>query len=145
MRYMNPYDIHKALINDYVLKRPGDTQLLQRDGSKDRTDHDVLRQNHRFLWDESTPDTWEAQFAKKYYDKLFKEYCIGDLSLFKDNKIALRWRIEQEVITGKGQFICGNKKCTEKEELKTWEVNFAYREQGEKKNALVKISKCECF
>jgi protein FRA10AC1 len=60
-------------------------------------------------------------------------------------KIALRWRIEQEVITGKGQFICGNKKCMEKEELKTWEVNFAYREQGEKKNALVKISKCGCF
>jgi protein FRA10AC1 len=89
MRYMNPYDIHKALINDYVLKRPGDTKLLQRDGSKDRTDHDVLRQNHRFLWDESTPDTWEAQFAKKYYDKLFKEYCIGDLSLFKDNKVSL--------------------------------------------------------
>lgn len=54
-------------------------------------------------------------------------------------KIALRWRIEQEVIVGKGQFICGNKRCTSKEDLKTWEVNFAYIESGEKKNALVKI------
>lgn len=43
------------------------------------------------------------------------------------------------MIVGKGQFICGNKKCPEKLDLKTWEVNFAYREQGEKKNALVKI------
>ncbi|RZC39824.1 FRA10AC1 -like [Asbolus verrucosus] len=142
MRYMNPYDIHKAVINEYVLKQPGDTRKLRRDGSNDRTDFDVLRDNHRFLWDDSIPDSWEAQFAKKYYDKLFKEYCIGDLSLYKENKIALRWRIEQEVIVGKGQFICGNKKCNEKDDLRTWEVNFAYREQGEKKNALVKIRLC---
>lgn len=60
-------------------------------------------------------------------------------------KIALRWRIEREVIAGKGQFTCGNKKCSEKDNLRTWEVNFAYREQGEKKNALVKIRLCpEC-
>ncbi|EFA12378.1 protein FRA10AC1 homolog [Tribolium castaneum] len=142
MRYMNPYDIHKAIINEYVLKQPGDTKLLQRDASKDRTDIDVLKANHRFLWDDSIPDTWEAQFAKKYYDKLFKEYCIADLTYYKENKIALRWRIEREVIEGKGQFTCGNKKCPERENLRTWEVNFAYKEQGEKKNALVKIRLC---
>lgn len=90
MRYMNPYDIHKALINDYVLKKPGDTSLLQRDTSKDRTDIDVLKANHRFLWDDSTPDTWESQFAKKYYDKLFKEYCIADLTYYKENKVKSR-------------------------------------------------------
>jgi Folate-sensitive fragile site protein Fra10Ac1 len=56
-------------------------------------------------------------------------------------QIALRWRIEKEVVAGKGQFICGNKVCNAKEDLKTWEVNFAYAEQGEKKNALVKLSK----
>ena len=44
---------------------------------------------------------------------------------------------------GKGQFICGNKKCGEKEGLRTWEVNFAYVEQGGKKNALVKIREYE--
>lgn len=42
---------------------------------------------------------------------------------------------------GKGQFICGNKRCDSQEELRTWEVNFAYVESGEKKNALVKIRK----
>ena len=41
---------------------------------------------------------------------------------------------------GKGQFICGNKKCNEDEGLRSWEVNFAYMEHGEKKNALVKLS-----
>lgn len=25
--------------------------------------------------------------AKKYYDKLFKEYCICDLSRYKENKV----------------------------------------------------------
>jgi len=27
--------------------------------------------------------------AKKYYDKLFKEYCISDLSRYKENKVNI--------------------------------------------------------
>lgn len=89
--------------------------------------------------------TWEKELAKKYYDKLFKEYCIADLSRYKENKFGFRWRIENEVISGKGQFLCGNKRCESKEGLKSWEVNFAYVEQGEKRNALVKLRLCpEC-
>lgn len=38
-----------------------------------------------------------------------------------------------------GQFICGEKKCNEKMDLTSWEVNFAYVEDGVKKNALVKL------
>ena len=53
----------------------------------------------------------------------------------------MRWRTEQEVVNGEGQFSCGNKTCPEAEGLRTWEVNFAYREQEEKKNALVKLRK----
>lgn len=143
IRFLNPYQIHKLLINDYILKKPGDTILLKRDTSKDRTDIDVIKQNHKFLWEEDDKtDSWELQFAKRYYDKLFKEYCIADLILYKENKIALRWRTEKEVIIGKGQFICGNKKCTEENDLRTWEVNFAYTEHGSKKNALVKVRLC---
>lgn len=83
--------------------------------------------------------------AKKYYDKLFKEYCICDLTYYKYNKVALRWRTEKEVVVGKGQFECGNKKCNIKEGLRSWEVNFGYIEHGEKKNALVKLRLCpEC-
>lgn len=29
----------------------------------------------------------EKRLAKKYYDKLFKEYCIADLSRYKENKV----------------------------------------------------------
>lgn len=109
--------------------------------TKDKTDLDVLRENHRFLWrDEDEDDmtwwsftvkhscgmfsysacfwllspgniclqmnyydtcfellTWlpalfcsrEKELAKKYYDKLFKEYCIADLSRYKENKVGL--------------------------------------------------------
>lgn len=29
----------------------------------------------------------EKELARKYYDKLFKEYCIADLSRYKENKV----------------------------------------------------------
>lgn len=31
----------------------------------------------------------EKRLAKKYYDKLFKEYCITDLSRYKENKVQV--------------------------------------------------------
>ncbi|KAL4231453.1 hypothetical protein ACF0H5_009030 [Mactra antiquata] len=122
----------------------GSKQEFQRDRSRDKTDMDVIRENHKFLWndDDDEEESWAKRLAKKYYDKLFKEYCIADLSRYKENKIAMRWRIEKEVHAGKGQFMCGNKKCNEHEGLKSWEVNFAYMENGEKKNALVKLRLC---
>ncbi|XP_063982728.1 protein FRA10AC1 homolog [Diachasmimorpha longicaudata] len=141
--YLSGYDRHKKLINDYLLLSGKSLSNLKRDTSRDKTDHDVIRENHRFLWeDEEVPDTWENRLAKKYYDKLFKEYCICDLTYYKLNKVALRWRTEKEVVVGKGQFQCANKKCTMKEGLRSWEVNFAYEEHGEKKNALVKLRLC---
>ncbi|CAH2241741.1 protein FRA10AC1 [Pararge aegeria] len=146
LRNLNPYELHKYLVNVYCLNAKGSTVLLKRDTSGDRTDLDVIRENHKFLWEEDeVADTWEKQLAKKYYDKLFKEYCICDLSRYKENKVALRWRVEQEVVLGKGQFQCGAKRCTSDQGLKSWEVNFAYVEDNEKKNALVKLRLCpEC-
>lgn len=95
----------------------------------------------KFIWnEEDKPQTWEERLAKKYYDKLFREYCICDLSRYKENKIANRFRIEKEIVLGKGQFVCAEKSCKVEADLRTWEVNFAYTEAGEKKNALVKIS-----
>ena len=29
----------------------------------------------------------------------------------------MRWRIEKEVVTGKGQFVCANKKCDERYDI----------------------------
>lgn len=146
---LDAYTRHKKLINDYLLCYPGSTSKLKRDTSRDRTDFDVIRENHQFLWDDedddAEPPTWEKQLAKRYYDKLFKEYCICDLTYYQANKIAMRWRTEQEVIAGKGQFSCGDRHCKEASGLRTWEVNFAYFENNEKKNALVKLRLCkEC-
>lgn len=80
---------------------------------------------------------------KRYYAKLFKEYCLADMSQYKSGKIGLRWRTEKEVMSGKGQFICGNKHCDEKDGLASYEVNFCYFEAGENKQALVKLVACE--
>lgn len=106
----------------------------------------MIKEHHRFLWkDSEDEESWEVQLAKRYYDKLFKEYVIIDLSRYKENKFGMRWRGETEVVTGKGQFICAAKKCDVREKLRTWEVNFGYVEHEEKKNALIKCRLCfEC-
>lgn len=141
--HLTPYELHKKLINHYVLSSKGSSSLLKRDTSRDKRDIDVIRENHRFLWDnDSEPNTWEERLARKYYDKLFKEYCICDLAYYKENKVAMRWQTENELINGKGQFICGEKRCQKTDDMKTWEVNFGYVEHGEKKNALVKLRLC---
>lgn len=92
------------LINEYQLSYPGATATLKRDTSNDRTDLDVLRENHKFLWDAADDtNSWGSRLAKKYYDQLFKEYGICDLSRYRENKVAMRWRSEREVVDGKGQ------------------------------------------
>ncbi|CAL1599487.1 unnamed protein product [Knipowitschia caucasica] len=144
---LNAFERHKKFVADYILYYGGKMADFKRSAAKDKTDHDVIRENHRFLWrDEDEEEmTWEKDLAKKYYDKLFKEYCIADLSRYKENKFGFRWRTETEVVSGKGQFQCGHKRCEKEEGLKSWEVNFAYVEQGEKRNALVKLRLCpEC-
>ncbi|XP_056101958.1 protein FRA10AC1 [Rhinichthys klamathensis goyatoka] len=144
---MNAFERHKKFVSDYILYYGGTMEELRRSTSRDKTDLDVVKENHRFLWREEDEEdmTWEQELAKKYYDKLFKEYCIADLSRYKENKFGFRWRIENEVVSGKGQFFCGNKRCESKEGLKSWEVNFAYVEQEEKRNALLKLRLCpEC-
>ncbi|CAI5774749.1 FRA10A associated CGG repeat 1 [Podarcis lilfordi] len=144
---LDAYARHKKMVNDYILYYGGKKEDFKRSGENDKTDLDIIRENHRFLWrEEDEADmNWEKRLSKKYYDKLFKEYCIADLTKYKENKFGFRWRHEKEVVSGKGQFSCGSKHCDEKEGLKSWEVNFGYVEHGEKKNALVKLRLCpEC-
>jgi hypothetical protein len=87
-------------------------------------------------------DTWEKKVAIKYYDKLFKEYCLADLSRHKESKIGMRWRTQKEVFSGKGQFACGNIACDVREDLSSYEVPFSYKEDGQEKMALVKLRCC---
>ncbi len=117
-----------------------------------RSEREILEQNHRFIRDDDTPTDLdeEKRLAKRYYDSLFREYALVDLSRWREQKIALRWRTKAEVLAGQGQFTCGCLSCSRRhrnrhdrmEELKTFELNFAYMEDGLKKNSLVKVCVC---
>ncbi|KAG9122561.1 hypothetical protein FRC07_001011 [Ceratobasidium sp. 392] len=100
----------------------------------------------------------EERIAVKYYRSLFKEFALVDLKHYKSGKntelgftkFALRWRTEDEVVEGYGQFTCGNTRCAYHKEqerqqpkLLTLELPFAYEEHGEAKQALVKVVLCE--
>ncbi|KVI00691.1 hypothetical protein Ccrd_021056 [Cynara cardunculus var. scolymus] len=150
---LNAYDRHKKFVKDYVNFYGGERQKQEKLPIK--TDQDTLREGYRFIRSEEDDmdSSWEQRLVKRYYDKLFKEYplevgfmfgyCIADMSHYKTGKIGLRWRTEKEVVSGKGQFVCGNKHCSEEEGLASYEVNFAYFEAGENKQALVKLVTCE--
>ena len=140
---LDAYSRHKLLVNQYILSKGYGVEHFVRDSSGDRNDFDVLRSQHKFIWGSTDEvDSWEKRLAKAYYDKLFKEYAVADLSRYRERKVALRWRTEEEVLVGKGQFVCGNRVCSARESLVSWEVNFAYVESGARKNALVKVRLC---
>ncbi|CAH8534312.1 unnamed protein product [Schistosoma turkestanicum] len=141
---LDAFERHKKLVNNYLQYYGGSWKDFERDTSKDKTDVDVIKEHGRFLWsDEDEATSWSDRLAKKYWEKLFKEYCLIDLSRYKQNKFGMRWRLEREVISGKGQFTCGNVACAAgSERLRSWEVNFVYQERGERRNALVKIRLC---
>lgn len=119
-----------------------------------RSEREILEQNHRFIRDDdaSVDLDEEKHLAKRYYDSIFRDYALVDLSRWREQKVALRWRTKVEVLDGRGQFICGCLNCSGRhgedrdgrtEELKTFELNFAYVEDGVKKNSLVKVCVCQ--
>ena len=110
-------------------------------------DLSALKHHHQFVRDDERDrkdmsNSWEVRMARKYYNKLYKEYALADLSLYREGKIGLRWRTEHEVVIGKGQFICGSIPCDERAELRVYELPFRYGENGETKHELVKIRLC---
>ncbi|KAJ3016949.1 UNVERIFIED_CONTAM: hypothetical protein HDU68_011932 [Siphonaria sp. JEL0065] len=189
---LNAYEKHLKFVNDYVkFYESGSTQQPQHSAQL-VSEVDILKRNHQFLRDDqetldNSDSSWEHRIAKKYYDKLFKEFAITDLSRYMEGKVALRWRTKREVVSGIGQFTCANLKCSHREaympsassasistpastststyprvnhqttnhqhasnrrhqnhqpDLRSWEVNFAYKEGGIYKNALVKLRLC---
>ncbi|KAF3531796.1 hypothetical protein DY000_02039201 [Brassica cretica] len=167
IRGLNAYERHKKFLKDYgtllspcaclvassykEVKRDnelGPIYFAVRFYGKDKptevklplkTDHDTLREGYRFIRSEEDDlnPSWEQRLVKRYYDKLFKEYCIADMSRYKTGQMGLRWRTEKEVMSGKGQFMCGSKQCHEIEGLASYEAS------GEHKQALVKLVTCE--
>lgn len=126
---------------------------------------------NRFLRDDDDKELEELspedRIAVKYYRGLFKEFALVDLKHYKSGQVrphpfpsdllltrtqfALRWRTEPEVLSGLGQFTCGNTRCAYHQaeddmpvpqpKLVTLELPFGYVEEGEAKQALVKV----CF
>jgi len=112
------------------------------------SDQDILGQYHQFLRNDDedaalAKEDWKIRMSIRYYQKLFKEYALADLSRYEEGKIGLRWRTEREVVIGKGQFTCGNKRCDSKRDLNSYEILFSYKENGQKKQHLVKVRVCE--
>ena len=129
----------------------------------------------RFLRDEDEkPTTWDDKLAGKYYESLYREFAVCDLKHYKSGNVrfwsslymltcrlmitgpqfALRWRTEDEVLSGAGETTCGNTRCSHhistrfqneggsRVSLTTLELPFAYLEHGESKSALVKVVLC---
>jgi protein FRA10AC1 len=142
---VSAYDRHKQYINDYVLWYGDGSRYIGARQGVQRNDFDVLEEEHRFVWDEDeqrSEMTDEQRFAFKYYKKMFKEFAVADLSKYMTGQVALRWRVEQEVFEGKGQFSCAELSCSARTGLVGWEVPFSYLERGTKKATLVKIRLC---
>ncbi|KAF8071759.1 folate-sensitive fragile site protein Fra10Ac1-domain-containing protein [Lyophyllum atratum] len=125
------------------------------------TEFEILKAAHRFLRDEDDPKglSWEEQLASKYYASLYREYAVCDLKHYKTGNLALRWRTDNEVLSGAGETTCGNTRCehhhplpdhlpqrSSAPTLTTLELPFTYVERGENKSALVKVVLCpRCF
>lgn len=132
------YDVYR----DSIMSNIGNSEKILPE------DLAALKSHHKFIRDDDDDrrdmaKSWEVRMARKYYNKLYKEFALADLSLHQDGKIGLRWRTEQEVVIGKGQFSCGSVSCTETKNLRGFEVPFRYNESGVTKFELVKVKVCE--
>lgn len=111
------------------------------------SDLEVLKQYHEFIRDDEIDEIrqqdWRIRLARRYYDQLYKEYALADLSHYQAGLIGFRWRTEDEVLSGKGQSFCGAIYCSAIEGIKTFEVPFGYEEARVSKAELVKISLCK--
>lgn len=96
---LDAYSRHKKFINDYVItlgEKRVEKYLAARAPEAGKTDYDILQENHKFIREPSLDDlsNWEVRMAVKYYNKLFKEYCIADMTRFQTGQIGLRWRTQ---------------------------------------------------
>ena len=102
--------------------------------------YNILRSKYEFLPEQS--DNNGDIFMEEYYSKLYREFCLVDLSLYKKGKLGLSWCTEEHILKGKGYKICANISCDNNKHLKPYEVNMRYTEKNIIKNALVKVYLC---
>jgi len=146
-RDASAFSTHNRLMENF-LRFGGERKLKKMEEARKkaiRTDHDVLIENYKLERSSSESEdeaTYEQRLSRNYYKKLYREYGVIDLSKYKTGKFGIRWRKKEEVLKGKGESICGEKKCLEFETLKTFEVPFRYKEQGETKVTMLKLRLC---
>lgn len=110
------------------------------------SDLDMLRSQFRFIPEEQDDDP-RGKTIRKLSDQLDREFALVDFA-FDKRGLGLRWRVQKEVVAGKGQFICANVTCKEKHDLRTFEVPFEYNDIGDEcasvsKRSLVKVRVCQ--
>ena len=114
------------------------------------TDVEALKETHQLVRDDEddlkNSNNWKVRMARRYYDRLYKEYAIIDLSRYKEGLYGLRWRTEKEVIELKGENICGSKFCDNINNINSYELPFKYIENSITKRELIKVRLClNCF
>jgi len=109
-----------------------------------RTERDILVSHHRFLAPPAgtaASASYETALVAAYDSKLYKEFVLVSLSRWREGLVAMRWRTEDEVMARKGTDACAELEC-DSEATDEQEVLFAYQEEGERKEALVKARLC---
>jgi protein FRA10AC1 len=142
------HEIEKIRKDAYERHREILSHLQNPSASAENSEVSILKNYHQFIRDDENDERtfnsdYRLRIARRYYDRLYREYAIIDLSRYKERKLGMRWRIEAEVIQGKGQFICGARRCEEMDNLSSYEVPFQYNERDQKKIELVKVRVCQ--
>lgn len=136
------FDVRYQISNNGTLH----SQHLSKMSAKPRNiiseaDRAVLAEKYEFVPPEDKkPTTWQDRMVERYHAGLYKEFALADLS--RPGKLGLRWRTQQEVVQGRGEKSCGNKRCQFSTNLVTLEVPFSYVEGGVAKKELVKLKLC---
>lgn len=122
-----------------------------------RSEAEVVRELYRFITAPAPPAAaaagapapqlppaaaYEERLAARYNAALYREYALADLSQYRVGRVGFRWRTRVEVLAGKGESSCGSLHCDEVAALHTYEVPFAYEEDGARKSTLVKVRLC---
>ncbi|CZT62748.1 hypothetical protein PFMG_02361 [Plasmodium falciparum IGH-CR14] len=132
---LNPFERHKLMMS---LRSLEEEKKKENKNEKYLSDYDILRKKYNFIHD---VENEKNSLLQNYYKSICNKYVICDLSKYKETKIGLRWRTEEEIIKGKGHVICSSKKCNNTD-LNTYEFLFQYIEQGIKKETNVKVRAC---
>ncbi|CRG93379.1 conserved protein, unknown function [Plasmodium gallinaceum] len=130
---LNAFERHKLMMSLRLLEK----EKNKSDNEQYLNDYDILKKKYNFIHD----STEKNSLLQNYYNSICNKYVICDLTKYKESKIGLRWRTEEEIISGKGHIICSSKKCNNTD-LKTYEFLFEYIEGGEKKETKVNVRAC---